>query len=103
MGVWSENNHDGLLKKIVSRNKIKLMMELKYDKRKEVWSVEDKVVASRSWKIIESVLTERYGLKGQLWYKVYFHMVYRLKDIAKLLNFLFKSELNLNLLKSEIF
>ena len=52
---------------------------------------------------MESVLAERYGLKGQLWYKEYFHMVYRLKDIAKLLNFLFKSELNLNLLKSEIF
>ena len=30
-------------------------------------------------------------------------MIYRLEDIAKVLNLTFKSELNLNLLKSEIF
>ena len=47
-------------------------------------------------KIHPSVPTERLGLKVQLPYIKHFYMVYRIKDIAKLLKFVFKSKLNFN-------
>ena len=53
-------------------------------------------------KIMPWVPTERWCPKVELPYNKHFYMIYRLEDIAKVLNLTFRSELNFNLPKTKI-
>ena len=66
-----------------------------------------KVLMLKQWlnlaeKIMPWVPTERWCPKVELSYNKHFYMIYRLEDIAKVLNLTFKTELNFNLPKTEI-